>query len=455
MAKLKVSGSASGTGTITLIAPATDTNRTITLPDEDITLGGGVDGIVSTANATAITIDSSENVGIGTATPGYTSGQQPGTFQTIYSSDTNGGILELASNKNTDNNTLGIISFVNTENSNSGATTRVYNAQIRGRIDTSDTNAGDDSGGVLEFQTKAEAGPLDVSMTIASDGNVGIGTTPDTWDSDWKVLHVGWRTTLASYGLGGGATIFKHNAYSGFTSKYQETGGAAGMYMDGDSIKFEVATSGTADATISWTTAMTILNTGKTTLGTNTSPGARLGVTYDGWNYGDGIDMYDTYSGSYSNYAIKFIRNGSVVGGIMTNLSSTAYNTSSDYRLKENVVPMTGSIDRLKALKPSKFNFIADADTTVDGFLAHEAQEVVPEAITGTKDAMKTEEYEVTPAVMDGEDVVTEAVMGEREVEDYQGIDQSKLVPLLVASLQEAIAKIEELTTRIEKLEVI
>jgi hypothetical protein len=123
---------------------------------------------------------------------------------------------------------------------------------------------------------------------------------------------------------------------------------------------------------------------------------------------------------------------------------------------------MTGSIDRLKALNPSRFNFIADADTTVDGFLAHEAQEVVPEAITGTKDAMKTEEYEVTPAieeVKDEEGNITteavEAVMGEREVEDYQGIDQSKLVPLLVASLQEAIARIEELTTRIETLEVI
>ena len=69
MAKLKVSGSASGTGTITLIAPATSTDRTITLPDESITLGGGVDGIVSTANATAITIDSSENVGINNSSP--------------------------------------------------------------------------------------------------------------------------------------------------------------------------------------------------------------------------------------------------------------------------------------------------------------------------------------------------------------------------------------------------
>jgi len=69
MAKVKIQGNASGTGTLTLTAPNTNADRIITLPDEDITLGGGVDGIVSTANATAITIDSSENVGIGVATP--------------------------------------------------------------------------------------------------------------------------------------------------------------------------------------------------------------------------------------------------------------------------------------------------------------------------------------------------------------------------------------------------
>ncbi len=121
---------------------------------------------------------------------------------------------------------------------------------------------------------------------------------------------------------------------------------------------------------------------------------------------------------------------------------------------------MTGSIDRLKELKPSKFNFIADADTTVDGFLAHEVSDTVPEAISGTKDAMTTEEYEVEPAIEatydeEGNELTpaVEAVMGEREVEDYQGIDQSKLVPLLTSALQEAVAKIEELTTRIETLE--
>ncbi len=106
---------------------------------------------------------------------------------------------------------------------------------------------------------------------------------------------------------------------------------------------------------------------------------------------------------------------------------------------------MTGATDRLKQLNPVNFEWIADG-TRVDGFLAHEAQAVVPEAVTGTKDAMRDEEYEVTPAVTDDDGNVTiEAVMGTRSVPDYQGIDQSKLVPLLVATIQELEARITAL----------
>jgi len=117
---------------------------------------------------------------------------------------------------------------------------------------------------------------------------------------------------------------------------------------------------------------------------------------------------------------------GSTVGSISVTTSATAYNTSSDYRLKENVVPLTGAADRLNQLQVHRFNFIADPDTTVDGFIAHEAQAVVPECVTGAKDEVDD----------DGNPV-------------YQGIDQSKLVPLLTAALQEALAKIEVLEQRL------
>jgi len=129
------------------------------------------------------------------------------------------------------------------------------------------------------------------------------------------------------------------------------------------------------------------------------------------------------------NHRLFYNPNG-LVGTITTNGSATSYNTSSDHRLKENVVDMTGAIDRVKLLSPKRFNFIADSDTTVDGFLAHEAQTVVSEAVTGTHNEVDD----------DGN-----AVM--------QGIDQSKLVPLLTGALKEAIAKIEDLEARIATLE--
>jgi hypothetical protein len=118
----------------------------------------------------------------------------------------------------------------------------------------------------------------------------------------------------------------------------------------------------------------------------------------------------------------QFRYNGSIVGTISNTSSSTSYNTSSDYRLKENVVELTGATDRLKQLEPKRFNFIADADTTVDGFLAHEVSSVVPEAITGTHNEVDDEGNPV-----------------------YQGIDQSKLVPLLVATIKELEARITAL----------
>ena len=121
---------------------------------------------------------------------------------------------------------------------------------------------------------------------------------------------------------------------------------------------------------------------------------------------------------------------GTTVGSITVNSTSTTYGTSSDYRLKENVVNLAGAIDRVKQLAPKRFNFIVDPNKVVDGFLAHEAQAVVPEAVHGTHNEVDD----------DGN-----AVM--------QLIDQSKLVPLLTAALQEAIAEIETLKTKVAALE--
>ena len=136
-----------------------------------------------------------------------------------------------------------------------------------------------------------------------------------------------------------------------------------------------------------------------------------------------GIALENSDSGSASQISIRFQRNTNTdVGSITTTNSATAFNTSSDYRLKENVDYTFDATTRLKQLKPCRFNFIIDSDKTVDGFLAHEVSIIVPEAVTGTKDA-----------VDDNGDAI------------YQGIDQSKLVPLLVKTIQELEARITAL----------
>jgi hypothetical protein len=151
----------------------------------------------------------------------------------------------------------------------------------------------------------------------------------------------------------------------------------------------------------------------------------------------------NTAAGAESRNQIQFQRNGTIVGSITSTASATAYNTSSDYRLKENVVTDWDATTRLKQLNPLRFNFIVDADKTVDGFLAHEVQEIVPEAITGTKDAMTAEVLYV-----EGDELPEGKSIGDvktASVPDYQGIDQSKLVPLLVKTIQELEARITTL----------
>jgi hypothetical protein len=161
---------------------------------------------------------------------------------------------------------------------------------------------------------------------------------------------------------------------------------------------------------------------GNTTVGLSISPSGTIFAS-----------RFDTIAAVFNVNAnaslISLRRSGLQVGTISVTTTATAYNTSSDYRLKENVTAVTDGITRLQQLKPSRFNFIADPDKTVDGFLAHEVQTIVPEAITGEKDAVDDE--------------------GNPE---YQGIDQSKLVPLLTAALQEAIGRIETLEAEVAAL---
>ena len=230
---------------------------------------------------------------------------------------------------------------------------------------------GADNSGSIVFQTQ-DSGTLGTRMTISSDGNVGIGLS-----SPQSKLHIGESATVGSNFTTAvnNSQLFVHNVGANTNSNVIFAGGDTG------------ATGGTGAYSF-----------------------GQSGLGYTHWIF----------------YHKPISTNQSSVGSISSTSTATAYNTSSDYRLKENVVEMTGALNRVSELKPSRFNFIEDEDKTVDGFLAHEVQDIVPEAITGEKDAVDE----------DGNAI-------------YQGIDQSKLVPLLVGAIQELKAEIELLKTQI------
>jgi hypothetical protein len=147
------------------------------------------------------------------------------------------------------------------------------------------------------------------------------------------------------------------------------------------------------------------------------------------------LTIYET-SGSFDHIVFK-ASDDDTVGSVVATDSSTAYNTSSDYRLKENVSYDFDATTRLKKLKPARFNFKKDKDSTIDGFIAHEVSDIVPNAVSGTKDAVET---------------YTDDDGKEQTRPLHQAIDQSRLVPLLTKSLQEALARIDTLEAEVARL---
>jgi hypothetical protein len=275
-------------------------------------------------------------------------------------------------------------------------------------------------------------------------------------------------------------TYLANSYYSG-SWKYAGNGHAWGIGnnfggpANGTTIAIAAVNASGAEAALTWNPVFNIDSSGTALIGKSSSGALNTGIQLYPAGTGTAITanvtsgtgplfyLVNTGSSVTSGYRFVTFRataSFAEVGTITTNgTSTTSYNTSSDYRLKEDWQPMSGSVDRVKALNPVNFAWKVDG-SRVDGFLAHEAQAVVPEAVTGTKDAMRDEEYEVTAAIEatydeEGNELTAAvpAVMGTRTAPDYQGIDQSKLVPLLTAALQDSIAKIEALEARVTALE--
>lgn len=247
-------------------------------------------------------------------------------------------------------------------------------------------------------------------MRIDSSGNVGIGTT-----SPASKLQVVGNTITSNLYFGNG---------SGSAGTVGADSGNSGAR-----IELYGSTAGNANAAI-------FLNSGGERMRITSNGDLLKGVTT--FAYGSTADAFQISSGNFVVLSkastadvnqIVFNNGNGQVGYINTSGTGTTYSTSSDYRLKENVRPMTGALSKIAALKPVTYTWKTDGSNG-QGFIAHELQEVVPECVSGQKDAVD-----------------------ENGKPRYQGIDTSFLVATLTAAIQEQQAIIKSLTDRIAALE--
>jgi hypothetical protein len=398
-------------------------------------------------------ISNAGNVGIGSTAP--TSNLSFGATDAVISADTNdasdnksvtltggganaitrGGYIQAYGNEYTTTGGAVDINSGNVANSFVRIQGRSSSSDIRFWINTSEAGRFDSSGRLL-VGTSSSSGQDATLQVVSSEcaqfhrgatssgaGTLSFSKSRNTSYGSFTIVQAGDRLgSIAFRGDDGTDYVTRAAEITAFVD------GTPGSNDMPGRLVFSTTADGAADTTeglridasqVVWlsnafSSAANFATTGKTRIsnGSSTNTGA--------------VGMESYASNTATRHHISFSNPNGVVGSISTNTSATAYNTSSDYRLKENVVDLDNAIDRLRQLPVRRFNFIADPDTLVDGFLAHEVQDIVPEAITGEKDAVDDEGNPV-----------------------FQGIDQSKLVPLLTAALQEAISEIESLKARL------
>jgi hypothetical protein len=360
----------------------------------------------STNNTERMRIDSAGNVGIGTSSPG----------EILQVSKAVGATAS-------PNYAIGL----NLRNSSDGGNRILFGnnvtttlAAIDGTVASSGAGTND---GVLAFHTAVD-GSMTERARIDSAGRLLIGGT-STYDFNGQA-------NLVVNGTAGLSTITVASPTSGHLVFADGTSGTA-LYAG--NIAYHHASNAMTFGTDGVFGRVTIDSSGNViVLGAGSGSLGKLTTRSDG---GTPLAVSNE---SVSGTLVALMGNGSGnLGSITHNGSGVAYNTTSDYRLKEDWVAVADASTRVNLLKPVNFAWKADG-SRVDGFLAHELAEVVPEAVTGEKDAV-----ELVDIKDEGGNVT-----GQEERPVYQGIDQSKLVPLLTAALQEALAEINSLKARLD-----
>lgn len=278
------------------------------------------------------------------------------------------------------------------------------------------------AGGGLRFFTNGAGSP---ALTITTGQSIGIGTTPSgNWGSRSVLQLGGFGTSLSGFNGGGGATNLSHNAIANaFNYTYLINGGATSQYMDGSDIVWANAPSGTAGNAITFSERMRIDTSGRLLVGTsspissasNTSIGATFGLTFN-WLAVTDSNYIQRSNNSQGDY-FSFYRGSTYTGSISVLGSTTYFNATSDYRLKEDLKNING-LETVNKIKVYDYKW-KESDQRMDGVLAHELAEVLPYAVTGVKDGDK-----------------------------MQSVDYSKIVPVMVQAIKELKAELDTLKNK-------
>lgn len=347
-------------------------------------------------------------------------------------------LLHIASNDSVDNATASaaIIRFGNTSTANNRTTLRMYK---RSGVDTGATHFADmriNNVGTLEFatgRTSAELTP--VRLAISAAGNVGIGITPV------NTLDVGGSIRGQRYFTDSTLVESVSGNYDPTKSVYRFNENRGWGYNAADDAIYYAANErvpivfrGNGRVGIGTTDPQTALHVEGTARFyslevTNTDNQSKIVVSGYGGGKGYGIVYRPFEDGGAVRPAWFLNAAGTVIGSISTTSAATAYNTTSDYRLKENVIPISNALSKVSALNPTHFNFKNDENNEMDGFIAHEVQAVAPYAVTGVKDAQDKDGLPI-----------------------YQQVDYAKLTPLLTAAIQELSVEVRTLRAEIEVL---
>jgi hypothetical protein len=280
----------------------------------------------------------------------------------------------------------------------------------------------DSSGRLLVGGTSAVANSISsfgATQVLDSGGNIFAGSTESyAADKGGQIMMGGKYRGLGDYTAFGGFAAKKENGTDGNYAGYLQF--LVSNNPSGNLERMRLTSAG----------ALRIGTTAAVYSGTELVSMKATGANYTlGLEASTGVCLAMNMSGQSSGTLVRFDSSGSFRGSISTDGSTVSYNTSSDYRLKENIAPMTGALAIVGQLKPCTYTW-KESGLDSQGFIAHELAEVVPECVTGEKDAVDAE--------------------GNPQ---YQGIDTSFLVATLTASIQELKAIVDAQAARIAVLE--